>query len=505
MRAAKRGLRSFRRHPGRNAVIVILLFVCLTFSISMLAVKLAADAQVQAVKERTGNYGEVRVSSDYMMGVFQEERARSAVERTQESRSMSEEERRLKVADSLVPEDVTDRFSRDPHILTYDKVLNAQIVLPGMKNAELESVMSLIESQAQESGPFAITEETFFFEGNTNGASASDFTQGRKKLIEGNLFTYKDQESGNPVVVVEKNFAEENELRVGDTLKAEISEISGEGGTLELEVVGIYESVEAERDSGAMGGMLGSFNPAGNKVFAPLSIVQRLNDTAGYVDLGSYYFDNVESTGAVVSAFEKEVGEGDKYEFVTDKADYVLISDPLLKVGNSSMIGLAGALGACVLIIILAMVITISGRSRDIGVLKALGATDRQVMLQYAVEVVCICLLAIVLAVIATAVISQPMGDWLLSGRQEVEEVEESSDGMGGIMSMMDRGLYKEGGYFKGFLGEKEKESSSLNVVFKGSLLWYTMAILIGISLLGMAVPVIWISRLRPARVLSME
>ncbi|MBN2168835.1 MAG: hypothetical protein JW738_06285, partial [Actinobacteria bacterium] len=113
MRAVKRGLRSFRRHPGRNAVIVILLFVCLAFSISMLAVKLAADAQVQAVKERTGNYGEVRVSSDYMMTVFQEERTKSAVERTQESRSMSEEERRLEVADSLVLEEVTDRFSKN--------------------------------------------------------------------------------------------------------------------------------------------------------------------------------------------------------------------------------------------------------------------------------------------------------------------------------------------------------------------------------------------------------
>ena len=42
MRAFHRGFRSFRRNYARNLVVVVLLFVCLTFSMSMLAVKLAA-------------------------------------------------------------------------------------------------------------------------------------------------------------------------------------------------------------------------------------------------------------------------------------------------------------------------------------------------------------------------------------------------------------------------------------------------------------------------------
>jgi len=42
-------------------------------------------------------------------------------------------------------------------------------------------------------------------------------------------------------------------------------------------------------------------------------------------------------------------------------------------------------------------------------------------------------------------------------------------------------------------------------VIYQGDLLLYGILILFGISLLGMAVPVFWIIRLRPARVLSME
>ena len=51
MRSFHRGFRSFRRNYARNIVVVVLLFVCLTFSMSMLAVKLAADNQVNTIKQ----------------------------------------------------------------------------------------------------------------------------------------------------------------------------------------------------------------------------------------------------------------------------------------------------------------------------------------------------------------------------------------------------------------------------------------------------------------------
>jgi len=47
MRSIKRGIRSFLRHPLGNLVVIVLLSVCLAFSLSMLAVKLAASSQVE--------------------------------------------------------------------------------------------------------------------------------------------------------------------------------------------------------------------------------------------------------------------------------------------------------------------------------------------------------------------------------------------------------------------------------------------------------------------------
>ena len=507
MRAVKRGFRSFRRHPLRNLVVILLLFVCLAFSLSMLAVKLAADNQVEEVKQSVGNYAEIRVSSEYTMSLFEEERGQNPSERAAQARTMSEEEQQEQRTRLLVPEELTDAFSQEAEIVTYDKVLETQVSLDDVSNVEMETMISMMERGPQGEGPAALSSNTFAFEGNTSGASASDFMLGNKVLVEGSFYTYDDYLNANPVVIVEETLAEENELAPGDTITATISGESGRDAEVELTVVGIYETVEAEQEAE---GDMETFNPMGNTFYAPLSVVQTLNGTPGYVELGSYYFDNVDSTDALQQEFDENIADGGRYELATDYSDFETISDPLLKVGKTSMIGLAGALGACALIILLAMAIIIGGRTRELGVLKAIGATDRQVMAQYAVEVICICLVAIILATGVTALVSQSVGDWLLGENQVTENGADQEEMVaGGPGQMMMRGgmggdtLYKEGGTFSAISGPDQ--TASIDVVYQGSMLLYGILILLGISLLGIVVPLIWITRLRPARVLSME
>ena len=141
MRAFHRGFRSFRRNYARNLIVVVLLFVCLTFSMSMLAVKLAADSQVDAIKTYTspsspgvGTYGEINVSSAYQMQQFQQERQKSAAERQAEARSLTDAQEFANRVQDLVPEKMTDEFSQNSGIETYDKVLETNITMNDLTN-----------------------------------------------------------------------------------------------------------------------------------------------------------------------------------------------------------------------------------------------------------------------------------------------------------------------------------------------------------------------------------
>jgi ABC-type antimicrobial peptide transport system permease subunit len=517
-RAFHRGFRSFRRNYARNIVVVVLLFVCLTFSMSMLAVKLAADNQVSTIKQQVGNYGQIQISSAYQMKQFEAQRQQSQAERQAAARSMTAAQAQANRVENLVPETLTDQFAKDNYVKTYDKVLETGITMSNLTNTTMTQLFALRQGAGESGGGGGggrglggLTQNSFLFGGNTNGASASDFTTGAKKLISGKTFTYADYQNANPVVVIEKNMADQNSLKVGSTVTAQVSGATGVGSTMDLKVIGIYETVQAQNqsNSSSSGGPGMNINPAGNEFYAPVSVVQKLNATPGYLSLGSYYFDSVDNTGALKVAFKKDaVGTGGKYELATDMADYQAIADPLIKAKNTSLIGLAGALGACAVIILLAMVIIISGRTRELGILKAIGSTDAQVIGQFAFEILCICLVAIILAMGATALIGQSLGNWILPKTQAASQQQAQNQGgpAGGLVrAFTNQQLYNKGGRFNFTAASKQQQAAKLNVVYRGSLFLYGILILVGLSLLGMAIPLVWIIRLRPARVLSME
>ncbi len=224
--------------------------------------------------------------------------------------------------------------------------------------------------------------------------------------------------------------------------------------------------------------------------------------------LGSYYFDSVDSTEVIKSAFKSEVSEinkDGKYEIATDYSDYESIADPLVKAGNSSRIGLAATLGACVLIVILSMVIIIGYRTKELGILKAIGAKNLQVIGQYAVEVVLICLFAVVLASGASGFTAKKMGDWLLpeTTMQNGSVLQAPSKAM--PMFARDRSLYKEGSGFQGVSSESNESFATLDVTYRGVLFVYAALMLLVLSLFGMAIPVVRLVRLEPVKVLRME
>ncbi len=495
-----RGLKSVYRNPARSLIVIFLLGVCLTFSMAMLAVRMAADSQVEEVKTRVGNFAEIKLSSQVFFDRFMSESGKSEGDRERESRTMSEAEAGAERSEMLMDEQVTDDTSRLEYVRTYDKFLTADINVPELENAAiLPAFESGIAKEAARMG-MNVTENTFAFIGNTDAASLSDFREGKKELVEGEYYTYFDYLQAEPVALIEKNLAEKNGLGVGSVVEAEIKDKSGRESEQELTVIGIYETREAENTNSLLG-----FNPFGNTFFVPLSVVQKLNNTPGYVDSSSYYFDNVDSTSELMANFSSLAGS-DRYEMTTDYADYQALADPLTKVGNTSSIGLWGSLGACVLILFLSMLLIVRQRVKELGVLKAVGAADRQILLQFGVEVVMLCLVAVVIASGMTAIFGQSLGDWLLKeSNATVEAPAEVEDGNGIGGGMMGGAVEALQGGSQGKYAPPSDTGNEIKVLFGSETFLYACLMLLGVCLMGMVIPVVWVARLRPAQVLRME
>jgi putative ABC transport system permease protein len=494
-----RGLKSVYRNPARSLIVIFLLGVCLTFSMAMLAVRMAADSQVDEVKTRVGNYAEVDLSSQVFFDQYMEQSGMSEGERARESRALSEDEARSQRQEMLMSESMTDEVSRIDYVRTYDKFITTNIDVPALENTAITPVFERgLAEQASRMG-LDITESTFAFTGNTDAASLSDFKEGKKELVEGRLYDYYDYLEAAPVVLVEKNLADKNELALGDTVEVKVKDKSGSEAARDVTIIGIYETREAENTNSMLG-----FNPFGNTFYAPISLVQELNNTPGYVDSASYYFDNVDHTTALLGRFS-DIAGSDDYEITTDYADFQALADPLTKVGNTSSIGLWGSLGACVLILLLSMLLIVRGRVKELGVLKAVGAANRQILVQFAVEVVMLCLVAVLIASGMTAIFGQKLGDWLLKeSNATVEAPAEVENGQGGQGTMAGAMQALQGGS-QGKYAPPSNAGNEIKVLFGSDTFLYACLLLLGVCLLGMVIPVVWVARLRPAQVLRME
>ena len=110
---------------------------------AMLAVRMAADSQVEEVKTRVGNYAEIKLSSQVFFDRFLSDSGKSQAAQERESRTLSGQEASAQRAELLMSEQATDDISRLAYVRTYDKFMTANIDVPGIENT---AILPIFES-----------------------------------------------------------------------------------------------------------------------------------------------------------------------------------------------------------------------------------------------------------------------------------------------------------------------------------------------------------------------
>jgi putative ABC transport system permease protein len=290
---------------------------------------------------------------------------------------------------------------------------------------------------------------------NTQGGGTFKLTSG--KVIDGN--------SSDNVALIGSSIATKNNLKVGSTFTAYGQTIT---------VAGIFDAGNTFSN---------------NQVIMPLKTVQTLSSQAGDVTGVTLNVDSIENVASVTTAASNALGTAADVTNASERANVVVA--PLQNIQTISLYSLIGAVVAGAIIILLTMIMIVRERRREIGVLKAIGASNVKVMGQFASEAVTFTILGAIIGIIFGTVAGNPITRMLVNNSTSTA----STGGFGGP----GRGF---GG--RGF-GAVSRGVSSITAHVGLDIILYGLLVAIIIAIIGSALASFFIAKVRPAEVMRAE
>ena len=197
--------------------------------------------------------------------------------------------------------------------------------------------------------------------------------------------------------MVSAAMASKNNLSVGSTFTAY-------GQT--LKVVGLF-------DTGNQG--------ANSTIVVSLSALQRLTGQLGTVTSALATVDSLDNISSATAAVKNTLGSSADVQSSEDEANTAI--RPLQNVADISFVSLVGAVIAGSVIILLTMVMIVRERRREIGILKAIGASNMRVIMQFMSEAVVLTLAGAIIGVLISFAGGGPVTNMLVSSSSAYESV----------------------------------------------------------------------------------
>ena len=450
MNALTRGARNAFRNTIRTGSIVVILSISIGLVIAMLSARLAVETKIETVKSSVGNT--VSISPAGVRGFEGGGDPLTTAEVTKISNIKNVTSVYSTLSDRLASGETTNLESGvEPGALGQRRAnenntsANAETNRPVQTNRPDPSVSITIS-------------------GIENGESASTFGGNSITWTSGGLF---DANADKNEAVVGTIIATKNSLEVGDTFKAY-------GET--IEVTGIY-------DAGT--------DFANNGIFVSLSSLQRLSGQEESVTSAVAAIDSVDNLSQATTAIESSLGESAD---VTNNQETVAAAiSPLENVKSIALFSLIGAIVAGAIIILLTMVMIVRERRREVGVMKAIGASNIGIMKQFISESITLTTLALVLGTGIGVIASSPIADVLVSTTSSTVE----NPGQSGPGSVRGPG--------RGTLDRSLQSVTDIQSSVGTEALLYGVGATLLIAILGSAIPSLMISKIKPAEAMRSE
>jgi len=292
---------------------------------------------------------------------------------------------------------------------------------------------------------------------NSVSTDGSDLT-----LTGGEAFT---SDSHEDVAVIGSSLADENDLSVGDVFTAYDQPIT---------VIGIYETGNTFQD--------------GN-IIMPLTTLQTLTEQEDAVTSIVATVDNSDNVSSVVSSLESSLGDDADITSDIQRAEESVSS--LESIASLALAGVIGATIAGAVIVLLAMIVIIRERRREIGVMKAIGGTDTKVVGQFMIEGLTLTVIGALVGMVLGVLVSGPMTTSLTDSNTSSQISDDSGPGGDGPRALFSQGAAQ-------INANVEEVSASITPM----TLLTALAATIAVAIIGSAIPAWLTSRIRPAEIL---
>jgi putative ABC transport system permease protein len=299
------------------------------------------------------------------------------------------------------------------------------------------------------------------------GAAPALTGGGTMTMESGSYFTADDVNAD--VAIVGQTLATANNLSVGSEITI---------GTDQVQVIGIYTTGEQFGD---------------NMIVMPIESVQRLYSINGATTVTV----TADSAGDVniVATELRGIWDSTVADVVTAQQEFSAISGSITSANSSSQTGMVISFIVAAVVVLASVVLVIRQRIREIGIMKAIGASNGQIGFQFGLETTMITVVATVFGILLSLLFGQQIANLFTSSGGSTRTV----TGAGGL-ARGGTAVFGGGGgrIFAGSIG-------GIHVAISPEVVIIAFASAIILAIAASVIPVWYIARVRPAEVLRNE
>lgn len=231
-----------------------------------------------------------------------------------------------------------------------------------------------------------------------------------------------------------------------------------------------------------------------NAVYLPLPQAQALAGTTGEVSSMIVTVDSMANVDSTRTALQAALGSG-KADVTQGQRNLASAVSSLDSVKNISMVAFIASLATAGLVVLFIMVLLVRERRREIGVLKAIGAPNRTIGLQFVLEALVLVALGSVVGGVIASFASSGIASALVSSNTAGAAAGRRGQGGG----------FGPGGGGGGFLGGANQLLTSVNASVSPGVIALGIGAVFVVAIIGALVPALLTARIRPIEVLRGE